>query len=67
MLIDAFNHTIDIWIAALEKYSMEDILVKPGENNWSIGQVYMHLPLRYKNTLRCASKRIKRKEENHLR
>ncbi len=43
MLVDEFNHTIDSWSAALGKYSMDDLLVKPGENDWSIGQVYMHL------------------------
>jgi len=43
MSIKAFNHTIDIWISALEQYSFIQLCTKPSSTTWSIGQVYMHL------------------------
>lgn len=43
MFITAFNHTIDIWIQALEQYDFAQLCAKPAPNSWSIGQVYMHL------------------------
>jgi hypothetical protein len=43
MLIDQFNETIDEWITSLDRYSRAELLFKPGPENWSIGQVYMHL------------------------
>ena len=43
MLIDDFNNTIDIWINTIQQYSFEELCKQPGENNWSIGQVCVHL------------------------
>ena len=43
MLIDRFNKTIDDWILSLDQYSFEELLIKPGPDSWSLGQVYMHL------------------------
>jgi len=40
---DAFNYTIDQWIAALDGYSYPQLCAKPFPAGWSIGQVYMHL------------------------
>jgi len=42
-LINNFNHTISIWISALEQYSFHDLIAKPTPETWSLGQVYMHL------------------------
>ena len=43
MLIEDFNHTIDIWIKELEHYDFTQLCAKPSPNSWSLGQVYMHL------------------------
>lgn len=43
MLIEDFNHTIDIWIKELEQYDFTRLCAKPSPNSWSLGQVYMHL------------------------
>lgn len=43
MLIDDFNHTIDIWIRELEKYNLDQLCTKPSKTTWSIGQMYLHL------------------------
>ncbi len=43
MHINNFNHTIDGWLLALEKYSFSQLCVKPSPVSWSIGQVCMHL------------------------
>lgn len=43
MEIDNFNNTIDIWIKDLKSYSMDQLLNKPDEKSWSLGQLYMHL------------------------
>lgn len=43
MLIEDFNHTIEIWIAQLECYDLYQLCTKPSEDRWSIGQVYIHL------------------------
>jgi DinB superfamily len=42
-LIEDFNHTVDIWITALDQYDFEKLSAKPAPGKWSIGQVYMHL------------------------
>lgn len=34
---------INIWQSDLQNFSMEQLLQKPAENSWSIGQVYIHL------------------------
>jgi len=43
MLIDDFNHIIDVWITALEQYGFTRLCAKPSPESWSTGQVYMHL------------------------
>lgn len=43
MLIEDFNHTINIWIKELEQYSFTQLCAKPSENSWSLGQLYLHL------------------------
>ncbi|MCW3109652.1 MAG: DinB family protein [Segetibacter sp.] len=43
MLIEDFNHTIDLWIKGLEQYDFIQLCAKPSPNGWSLGQVYMHL------------------------
>jgi DinB superfamily len=43
MTIDHFNHTIDIWISALDNYSFSELIAKPDNASWSLGQVYGHL------------------------
>lgn len=43
MLIDDFNHTLQIWLRELNKYDYKKIIEKPEASSWSIGQVYMHL------------------------
>lgn len=43
MLAKNFNHTIDFWIKELEEYNFDQLCAKPSPNNWSLGQVYVHL------------------------
>lgn len=43
MLVEDFNHTIDIWIKELEQYDFIRLCTKPSPGSWSLGQVYMHL------------------------
>jgi hypothetical protein len=43
MTIDDFNHTIDIYINALRRYTFEELCVTPSARSWSIGQMYIHL------------------------
>lgn len=43
ILIQNFNHTVDIWIKELDKYHFHTIRIKPSPDTWSMGQVYMHL------------------------
>ncbi len=43
MLIQDFNHTIDIWIKELELYDSIRLCTKPSANSWSLAQVYIHL------------------------
>ena len=43
MTIESFNHTLDIWIKALQGYDYDQLTAKPSPTSWSIGQVYMHL------------------------
>ena len=38
-LKDTFNE----WVNGLIKYDEEELLIQPGPQKWSIGQVYMHL------------------------
>ncbi len=43
MLIDKFNNTIDSWISALDGFELSQLLEKPNEVSWSLGQLYNHL------------------------
>jgi len=43
MSIEDFNHTIDTWIDALQRYSIEDLTTKPSPDSWSMGQLYNHI------------------------
>ena len=43
MSIEDFNHTIDAWIDALQRYSIEDLTTKPSPDSWSMGQLYNHI------------------------
>jgi len=38
-----FSITIGIWLKDLQLYTFEQICRKPSKNNWSLGQVGMHL------------------------
>ncbi|HEY0668148.1 MAG TPA: DinB family protein [Sphingobacteriaceae bacterium] len=43
MQIVKLNETINIWIAALQDYDFDTLIAKPDTENWSLGQVYLHL------------------------
>jgi DinB superfamily len=43
MLVKDFNHTIDVWMKALQGYNFLQLCAKPSPDSWSVGQVYMHL------------------------
>ncbi|HWB25717.1 MAG TPA: DinB family protein [Chitinophagaceae bacterium] len=42
-LVNNFSDTLDTWAQKLNRYTPGQLLVKPAENSWSIGQVYMHI------------------------
>ncbi|QMU31588.1 DinB family protein [Adhaeribacter radiodurans] len=42
-MVADFTFTIDIWLAELEQYTLDQLLIKPSPENWSMGQVYVHL------------------------
>ncbi|HEY9048473.1 MAG TPA: DinB family protein [Ohtaekwangia sp.] len=43
MHIQSFNKTIDIWIAELDHYNLDQLRTKPAPASWSLGQVYIHI------------------------
>ncbi|MFN7115941.1 MAG: DinB family protein [Saprospiraceae bacterium] len=43
MPITSLNHTLDTWIAALQGYDFDLLLIKPAADDWSLGQVFIHL------------------------
>jgi hypothetical protein len=43
MQLTNLNETLDIWIAALQHYDFNTLITKPDSENWSLGQVFMHL------------------------
>lgn len=43
MRINEFDHTITVWIQALQDYSLSQLCQKPDVESWSMGQVYRHL------------------------
>ena len=55
------NEAIDYWIEEYKRYDFEKILRKPSENEWSMGQVGIHLWMSakgffFKNAEKCLSK-----------
>jgi hypothetical protein len=42
-MLARFNGTVDVWEAALENYSEEQLRQRPDAESWSMGQVYAHL------------------------
>ena len=38
-----FNQTIQLWINAVDDYSLERLQQPPQEGSWSLGQVYRHI------------------------
>lgn len=42
-LISRFNETIDVLIASLERYSLENLRRQPQAGRWSLGQMYTHI------------------------
>ena len=43
MAIENFNKTFGIWMSGLESLTLNQLLVKPDDRSWSLGQVYGHL------------------------
>ena len=43
MAIEKFNETLAYWMAELDLLTLDQLLTKPDEPNWSLGQVYEHL------------------------
>jgi hypothetical protein len=43
MSIERFYRTFDIWTAALQHYSIDDLTTKPAPTSWSMGQLFNHL------------------------
>lgn len=43
MQIKAFNSAVDYWIKCLDSYTLQELRSKPSLNNWSLGQLYLHL------------------------
>jgi hypothetical protein len=41
--LQAFEATVGRYLVELENLTMEQLLAKPNEEEWSIGQMYMHL------------------------
>ena len=43
MELNDFDKTIDQWIIALDEYSFKQLLFKNSNNQWSLGQLFVHL------------------------
>jgi hypothetical protein len=41
--IEKFNDSLNIWISELKLFTLDQLLKKPDEKSWSLGQVYMHI------------------------
>ena len=55
------NETIDYWMNEFKRYDLEQILKKPSETQWSLGQVGIHLWMAskgffFKNAEKCLNK-----------
>jgi hypothetical protein len=44
-----FEQTMDIYLKGLDRFDMKQLLWKPAEDEWSLGQMYMHLSLATQN------------------
>lgn len=42
-LLNKFNRTVDYWLSELNHYYFNELCDKPTPQDWSLGQVYMHL------------------------
>jgi DinB superfamily len=59
-LYNNFDKLANTWLKALDSYTMEELLRKPSEESWSMGQVFIHITTanKYflgKNALACAN------------
>ncbi|SHF45668.1 DinB superfamily protein [Flavisolibacter ginsengisoli DSM 18119] len=43
MTLTELENTVDIWIIALQKYDVSVLQTQPDSDNWSLGQVYLHI------------------------
>ncbi len=43
MQVVKLNETLDSWITALQDYDLVTLVKRPAPENWSLGQVYLHL------------------------
>src|ERR1043165_669736 len=55
------NQAIDYWIDEFKRYDFDKLLMKPSENEWSMGQVGIHLWMSakgffFKNAEKCLAK-----------
>lgn len=41
--LQQFENTVNVYLKDLEAYDMEQLLLKPQEDQWSLGQMYLHL------------------------
>ena len=41
--VEEFNQAIDYWITELNQYNMPELTRQPGPEQWSVGQIYLHL------------------------
>jgi hypothetical protein len=42
-MFNRFEKVANTWLAALDTYTMDELLKKPSDESWSIGQVYIHI------------------------
>jgi hypothetical protein len=54
-VLKKFNQRISIWEKGFDNYTLQQLLMKPDDENWSLGQVYVHL---IDNTVQYNIKRI---------
>ncbi|MFZ1561891.1 MAG: DinB family protein [Saprospiraceae bacterium] len=43
MNIEDFNKAMDYWIASLDQYTFDQLVIKPSPETWSVGQMFIHL------------------------
>lgn len=42
-MYNRFEKIANTWLAALDTYTMDELLKKPSDESWSMGQVYIHI------------------------